>query len=256
VEQANAVHSTLKDCTGIVGHACGRHGCYVPGSIVDLQKGERQANVDWSFCEALKGMNLNGLPKVLLIYDIMCQWHKKFDERVHDNPYLSHPNISLEKAIGAFHVHGHKDDCLHRYSTLLIPGIGWIDGEILETLWSVLNNISRSTRTATLAHRAEILDDHMNDSNWKKLVAMGRNFCVVLPVLNTYVFEVSTITRKFERAKENTIDFTLYFEALTKAAPITLLKQWKSEIEVAEAVCTDRPAAMDIMKPRIPKRRF
>lgn len=48
-----------------------------------------------------------------------------------------------------------------------------IDGEILETLWSVLNDISRSTRTATLAHRMEVLDDHMGDSNWKKIIGTG-----------------------------------------------------------------------------------
>ncbi|KAF9521497.1 hypothetical protein CPB83DRAFT_778633, partial [Crepidotus variabilis] len=55
-----------------------------------------------------------------------------------------------------------------------IPGAGWIDGEILETLWAILNQTSRSIRTATLGHRAEILDDHMNDSNWKKMVAIGK----------------------------------------------------------------------------------
>jgi diaminopimelate decarboxylase len=29
------------DCTGVVGCACARHGCFVPNSMVDLQKGER-----------------------------------------------------------------------------------------------------------------------------------------------------------------------------------------------------------------------
>jgi Kyakuja-Dileera-Zisupton transposase len=48
-----------------------------------------------------------------------------------------------------------------------------IDGEILETLWSILNSISPSMRTASLAHRSEVLDDHMNDSNWKKTVSIS-----------------------------------------------------------------------------------
>ena len=47
-----------------------------------------------------------------------------------------------------------------------------VAGEILESLWSVLNKVSPMTRTATLAHRAEILDDHMNDSNFKKMLSM------------------------------------------------------------------------------------
>ena len=48
-----------------------------------------------------------------------------------------------------------------------------VDGEILETLWSTLNSISPSLRTATLAHRSEVLDDHMNDGNWKKMVSVS-----------------------------------------------------------------------------------
>ena len=51
-----------------------------------------------------------------------------------------------------------------------------VDGEVLETLWSVLNTVSASTQTASLAHRTEILDDHMNDSNFKKMLNIGNYF--------------------------------------------------------------------------------
>lgn len=54
-----------------------------------------------------------------------------------------------------------------------IPGAGRVDGEILETLWAPLIKVASSTRAMSKAHRQEILDDHMNDSNWKKLVKMG-----------------------------------------------------------------------------------
>jgi len=83
-------------------------------------------------------------------------------------------HIGLIHAIGLFHVHGHKDECLYRWATNYVPGAGVVDGEVLETLWSVLNTVSASTRTASLAHRTEILDDHMNDSNWKKMQNIGR----------------------------------------------------------------------------------
>ena len=139
----------------------------------DLQKGERQANVDWSLMQCVKGMNLNGLPNILHIYDIACQYHKRLAERIDRNEYLALPNVALIHAIGAFHVHGHKESCFPRYSTNFIPGAGMIDGEIMETLWSVLNEPSASMRTATLANRAEVLDDHMIDSNWKKLTSVG-----------------------------------------------------------------------------------
>ncbi|KAG1734430.1 uncharacterized protein EDB91DRAFT_1238429 [Suillus paluster] len=42
VNQANAAQHKLES-TGIGGVACGQHGCFVPHSMVDFQKGERQA---------------------------------------------------------------------------------------------------------------------------------------------------------------------------------------------------------------------
>ncbi|KAG2141225.1 hypothetical protein DEU56DRAFT_870760 [Suillus clintonianus] len=43
VNQANAARHKLES-TGIGGVACAQHGCFVPHSMVDFQKGERQAN--------------------------------------------------------------------------------------------------------------------------------------------------------------------------------------------------------------------
>jgi hypothetical protein len=37
-------------------------------------------------------------------------------------------------------------------------------------------NISRSIRGMSLNHRQEVLDAHMNHSNWKKLVHIGKSF--------------------------------------------------------------------------------
>ena len=69
--------------------------------------------------------------------------------------------LQVEAAIGLFHVHAHKDKCFFRYATSFIPGASVIAAEILESLWSSLNSISPTARTATLAHWAEMLDDHV-----------------------------------------------------------------------------------------------
>jgi hypothetical protein len=83
-------------------------------------------------------------------------------------------NLELHLGIGLFHIDGHQDTCLTRYSPSFIEG-GWqIDGEMIEMLWAPLNEISRSTRGISTSHRREIIDDHMNDSNWKKLVDLGQ----------------------------------------------------------------------------------
>ncbi len=131
--------------------------------------------MDYSLSEALRTTKTDMLPKALVLYDIMCQFMPKLHDRFARHPqHLSiPPELTIEPGIGLFHVHGHQDTCFARYAPTLIKGAGQVDGEILETLWSVLNEISPMTQTATLAHRSEVLDDHMNDSNWKKLVTIG-----------------------------------------------------------------------------------
>jgi hypothetical protein len=141
-------------------------------------------NMDWSLCEALATTNIGAIKYALDIYDITCQYWQHLLERIEGNPMLDIPeHLQLLHVIGLFHVHGHKDECLYRWATNYVPGAGVVDGEVLETLWSVLNTVSAGTRTASLAHRTEILDDHMNDSNWKKMQHIG----------NVYLYHVKTV---------------------------------------------------------------
>jgi hypothetical protein len=104
-------------------------------------------------------------------------------DRVSGSRHLKIPDgLELRLGIGLFHIHGHKDTCLARYSPSFIEGGRQIDGETIETLWAPLNEISRSTRGMSTSHRREVIDDHMNDSNWKKLVDLGQ-----LPLTGTAV---------------------------------------------------------------------
>ena len=160
------------DITGIVAIACARHGCFVPNAVADLFRGEQQKNIDWILLQALKHANLDPAAQdMMLIYDIVCQYIIYLQERIGN---LLPEGLTLDRAIGLFHVHGHKETCFFRFATSFIPGAGVTVGEILESLWSSLNTISPTMCTATLAHRAETLDDHMMDSNHKKLLGIGK----------------------------------------------------------------------------------
>lgn len=133
-------------------------------------------NMDYALCEALKNTGTSEAPKCIVLYDVNCQYYKNFTKRVEDSPYLEvHPGLIIIPGIGLFHVHGHQLVCLARFSPTFIEGAGQSDGEILETMWSTLNHIGRIARTMTLAHRTEVLDSHMGDNNWKKLINMGMN---------------------------------------------------------------------------------
>lgn len=130
--------------------------------------------MDYSLCHAIANSNTGELPRVLILYDITCQFHVNFARRVARSTSIDYPfHKKTFWGIGEFHVGGHVERCFPRHSPQFIPGAGMVDGEILETLWSVLNEVSPSTQTATLASRTEMLDDHMLDSNWKKLTGIG-----------------------------------------------------------------------------------
>jgi Kyakuja-Dileera-Zisupton transposase len=185
-------------------------------------------NMDYTLCQALK-YNSDGIPRTVVCYDIACQFFTHFEDRVQNNPYLSLPrNMTIEKAIGQFHIHGHQDDCFPKYSPNFIPGIGQVDGEIIETLWSQLNEVSGSTRSMSMFHRRETLNDHMNDSNWKKLLQM-----------------VSALIRKFKHAtRERKIAETAFLELSNTADP-HMVNEWR--IAEAKAV-EDRLFNLDAMK--------
>ena len=171
---ANADRHKLES-TGIGAAACGRHGCFFPQGVVDFQKGERQMNMDYALHGALSH-RMEGISRVMLLYDINCQYSLHLARRFAQSEYLTMPaNLEIIPGIGLFHVHGHQEQCYLRYSPSFIQGAGLVDGEVLETLWSQLNKVSGSTRGMATTHRWEVLDRHMNDNNWKKMIGMGKS---------------------------------------------------------------------------------
>src|ERR1700720_478809 len=132
-------------------------------------------NMDYCLSEALK-FNSEGIPRSIWLYDIMCQFWKNLKKRFQGNPYLSLPEgLEVLRGIGLFHVHGHQDRCYGQFAPSFIPGAGMVDGEVLETVGCTQWNFRQHQKSIhSLWHRRETLDDHMNDSNWKKLILMGK----------------------------------------------------------------------------------
>ncbi|KAH9047032.1 hypothetical protein EDB83DRAFT_2523290 [Lactarius deliciosus] len=226
IEQANSSRPHL-DVTGIGATAC-CHGFFVPTSVVDFQKGERQINMDYSLCKALS-YNMEDIPVALVMYDIMCQYGVHFQERVERSPELSlSSSLQLRTSIGLFHIHGHQDSCLPRFSPSYIPGAKQVDGEIIETLWAPLNNISRSIRGMSLAHRQEVLDAHMNHSNWKKMVRI-----------------VPSLLKQWKRM-ETGIDLSAETLNALNTRLRTKTKRWLAAEKHAQSKRHEDPTLMDI----------
>lgn len=104
----------------------------------------------------------------------MCSWSKNFLWRVSQSNTLDlREDLELLCGIGKFHLGAHIQECFPLFSLNFIEGAGQLDGEILETLWSHLVKVAGSTSTMSQAQRQEVLDNYMNDSNWKKLIKSG-----------------------------------------------------------------------------------
>ncbi|KAJ7847905.1 hypothetical protein B0H14DRAFT_2280389, partial [Mycena olivaceomarginata] len=141
------------DSTGIGACACARHGCFYPHS---------------SFASFR-------MRSILLIYDISCQWVIHWIARfVAGKHLLYREDLELTAAVGKFHLGAHILECFWEFSLNFMEGAGQVDGEILETLWASLDKyLLLVMRSMSRAHRQEVLDDYMNDSNWKKLIGAG-----------------------------------------------------------------------------------
>ncbi|KAG1832772.1 hypothetical protein EV424DRAFT_1312516 [Suillus variegatus] len=124
VNQANASCHRL-EATGIGSCACAWHGCFVPHAMVDFQKGERQMNMDYVLCKALK-MNADGICHALTFYDVNCQYHKCLKDRIAESPILEIPKeLDIIPGIGLWHVHVHQDSCYVRYASNFIKGTSY-----------------------------------------------------------------------------------------------------------------------------------
>ncbi|KAG9317918.1 hypothetical protein JVU11DRAFT_2150 [Chiua virens] len=232
VNKANTARLNLR-ATGIGATACVRHGCFVPHSVVDFYKGEQQKNIDYSICEAL-AYHSAGLERALVVYDVACQWSVNFLRQVESYDSLSLPSgMDIVPAVGKFHLSAHKPACYPRFSLMFIPGAGHVDGEILETLWAPFNKISPSARAMSLAHRQEVYDDHMRDSNWKNLIGMVKSLC-----------------RKYRNACTGLELTEGPFNQLTTSLHETKVMEWTQQALRAEY---ERGEALDVYAMRLDK---
>ena len=157
--------------SGLLTLVCSRHGIFLPDAAVDLQKGERYVNGDYALAGALR--RAQGVHDIRLIYDVNCQYSRRLRERFEKNfPDSSDLIDGLSYLVPKAHLPGHIGDCAYEYSPNYIEGCGRTDGEALERDWSLLNKVAPSTWEMGPSHQHEVLEDHMNEINFKKVSKM------------------------------------------------------------------------------------
>ncbi|KAJ3525648.1 hypothetical protein NMY22_g10486 [Coprinellus aureogranulatus] len=218
------------DVTGVVGIACARHGCFCPSSVVDLQKGERQKNVDYAVCQGFQNTNAFKLLGALLAYDVNCQYCVNFRKRILQGEYLEFdPTFPIDFVIGLFHVHGHKDECLSRFAPTFLPGAGVTSGEILESLWHTTNGAAKISRNMLPAGRWELLDACMHHSNQDKVNRLP-----------------GTLVNQLELARTQLEEASADLKRLSKSATKRLRRKWKRQMKKANNERRTDSHAMDV----------
>lgn len=129
--------------------------------------------MDYMFFMSLAG---SGLQEFFVSYDIACQWHKNIWDRMQIYPReirMQNETRYFVFLVPKFHLPAHIESCNVKFSFLLTRYVGQTDGEVPERGWSNINPLAMSTREMGPNLRREVLDDHFNDWNWKKILNMG-----------------------------------------------------------------------------------
>ncbi|KAF7440215.1 hypothetical protein PC9H_000559 [Pleurotus ostreatus] len=176
VDHANKRRSNGYISTGVAGVVCARHGLVRRNGLGNLQKGKRYANTDFIVLSTLKN---NPFVRLVLSYDICCQWSRNFRDRMANIPEsmcLSDEALDrVSYVIPKFHLYGHGSKCQTTYSLSYIPWSAETDGEDPERWWAHINPVSMSTKIMGPGSRMDTIDDHAAAWNWRKIVDLGNS---------------------------------------------------------------------------------
>ncbi|KAL1743885.1 hypothetical protein HDZ31DRAFT_39981, partial [Schizophyllum fasciatum] len=174
VDHANTKYSKGYAETGKALGLCARHEFIQKNGVVPTQVGERYANTDYAVGSLLR--HHSPALRLLLSYDICCQYSKKFEERLRRLPPLVRFKLSyafVRFVIPKLHIHGHRLDCQVLFNLNWTWGVGRTDGEGVERPWGFLGPLGTSLRQMGPGSACDTLDDHFGHWNWLKLTGLA-----------------------------------------------------------------------------------
>jgi len=118
------------------------------------------------------------LLRVVITYDIICQWSKNFRKRMQNYPEnMQIPETTqVDVAIPSWHINGHGDGCWTNFNLSYMEGAGRTVSEDIKTTWAGTNQLAPSVREMGLAARHDTLNDQWNGWNFRKIVEFRMAF--------------------------------------------------------------------------------
>ncbi|KII87217.1 hypothetical protein PLICRDRAFT_112660, partial [Plicaturopsis crispa FD-325 SS-3] len=219
VKSANGHDARGLASTGLGNVICTRHDVNRPNALGALQKGERYVNMDYCVLSTLQN---HGLRRIVLSYDIACQWSRNLRARMRDFPSYMQlaDNNSLELVflVPAFHLPAHKVECHSDYSHNLTKGIGHTEGEAPEREWDDLDKIASSVKEMGPGSFDDKVNHHVGYHNWKKVTSIG-----------------PSLLRKMKESVPERGDHVWAFTQLSANMPPDAVKTWTEMVEAWEA---------------------
>ena len=140
----------------------------------------RYSNMDFALLSTLLPSVEAGITRVLVSYDIGCQWGKNLQSRISQYSISSSFDLNSlcywKVVVPKFHLTGHGESCQVKYNINYTKGAGRMDGERIEGGWSQSGSMAIWTRENGPNARRAILDDHWGSLNWQKLLGLRKHY--------------------------------------------------------------------------------
>ena len=147
--------------------------------------------------------------------------------------------MEIMGVVRKWHLTAHIQECFSKFNLNFIEGARQVEGEILETLWSRMDEIAGLVQSMSIAHHQETVDEHMNDNNWQKTIQMGRylySFCSQIVLTSC---QAESLCRKWNWAREGLSETKAAFDQLTAYLEPSLVAEWTAQEWIAMETCGD-----------------
>ncbi|KAJ7239447.1 hypothetical protein C8J57DRAFT_1528105 [Mycena rebaudengoi] len=163
-------------------------------------------------------------------YDIMCQFFKTLCRSSLGAQTVA---LCLRGVVPAFHGHAHNRPCQLGWHPLYIEGVGLEDFEECERTFSKSNHLASTTRSQTVFHRRQQLDEHFQFHDQDKHAVSGnfifQNYMQALEKIATNRRQLSALEERLGTTAED-------YEA-AHAAEVKYFQYLRSEPEEIQQSC-------------------
>ena len=129
----------------------------------------RFCNIDYVILSSIKG---EAFSRIVLTYDIGCQYSKKFDQRM--SKFLPEVQLSkgtiIEFGVPSWHINAHGPDCQADFGLGFRDGVGRTCGEEVESTWARTNPLGPSMWEMGPGAHHETLNDQWGGLNFRRIL--------------------------------------------------------------------------------------